>query len=174
MSAADVLEVVEAGTLLRFGYADLLRYHGPGFPGGVAHGFKVLSRALPLLAGGAPPERRAIRVETAFPGPGARDAIEMVTRAVSDGRYHLDLALPGPPAPEAARGRYLFRLHHFGTTVTLVLRPGQVQQAYIDLSRKPMRSAAEGAELEALKAEMAARLSASPAAQVYHAEVTRG
>jgi hypothetical protein len=174
MSAADVLEVVEAGTLLRFGYADLLRYHGPGFLGGVAHGFKVLSRALPLLARGAPPERRAIRVETAFPGPGARDAIEMVTRAVSDGRYDLDLALPGPPAPEAARGRYLFRLHHFGTTVTLVLRPGQMQQAYMDLSRKPMRSAAEEAELEALKAEMAARLNASPAAQVYHAEVTRG
>ena len=172
MSALETLDVTEAGTLLRFGFADLLRYHGPGFPGGVAHGFKVLARALPLLAGGAPPERRAIQVETAFPGPGARDAIELVTRAVSDGRYHLNLALPGPAAPEASRGRYLFRLRHHATLVTLVLRPGHVRQAYIDLSRRAGRSVAEEAELETLKAEMAARLSKSPAEQVYDAEVS--
>lgn len=38
-----------AGRILGFTYDDLMRYHGPGFPGGVAHAFKVLERGLPLL-----------------------------------------------------------------------------------------------------------------------------
>ena len=43
------LVVVERGRRLAFSFEDLLRYHGPGSPGGVAHAFKVLERALPLL-----------------------------------------------------------------------------------------------------------------------------
>ena len=79
-----------------------MRYHGPGSPGGVAHGFKVLERALPLLAPEGLCERREIVVETAFGGPGARDAFELVTRAVTGDRYHLD---PASRAPSAA-GRW--------------------------------------------------------------------
>ena len=40
-------------------------------------------QSLPLLAEGKPPERRDITIETAFPGPGARDVFELVTRAVT-------------------------------------------------------------------------------------------
>ena len=44
------LGVVDQGVRLEFSFADLMRYHGPGSPGGVAHAYQVLERALPLLA----------------------------------------------------------------------------------------------------------------------------
>ena len=51
---AATIEVAERGTVIAFSYEDMLRYHGPGSPGGVAHAFKVLERALPLLDPRAP------------------------------------------------------------------------------------------------------------------------
>lgn len=165
------LVVLEAGKSLAFDFADCLRYHGFRFPGGVAHGFQVLRRALPLLGDGAPVERREIRVETAFPGPGARDAIELVTRAASDGRYVVDVAFAGPDVPESPAGRYFFRLIYRGRAVELVIRPGFVVPEFIALSRKPDRAAAEEARLEVLKQEMADRLLAAPAHDVYDARL---
>ena len=53
-----MLVVLDRGARLEFGLDDLMRYHGPGSPGGVAHAYKVLELALPLL--GDPPERRDI------------------------------------------------------------------------------------------------------------------
>ena len=87
------LNLLDAGAAASFGFEDMLRYHGPGSPGGVAHAYKVLERALPLLAPDGPPERREIVVRTAFGGPGARDGFELVTRAVTEGRYTLDPSL---------------------------------------------------------------------------------
>lgn len=43
----DSITVSEAGTPLTFTFADLTRYQGPGFPGGVAHAPKA---AFPLPA----------------------------------------------------------------------------------------------------------------------------
>ena len=69
------IEVVDRGRLVAFSVDDVMRYHGPGSPGGVAHAVKVLELALPLLDPDGPCERREIVVETAFGGPGARDAL---------------------------------------------------------------------------------------------------
>lgn len=168
---SDTLMVSDAGVLLRFTVADLMRYHGPGFPGGVAHAFKVMQRGLPMLAAADPPERREIRIETAFPGPGARDAFEMVTRAVTGGRYLVDEGLVGVAAPTSATGRYLFRLIHRDLTVTLTLRPGHVRDEFIALSRQANRSEAEEQRLTDLKQEMSERLLQTPAEDVYDALV---
>ena len=50
----ESIEVLEEGKLLSFRFDEMLNYHGPGFPGGVAHGFKVMQRAFPLLDDGEP------------------------------------------------------------------------------------------------------------------------
>ncbi|MDP9384399.1 MAG: hypothetical protein M3P50_04045 [Actinomycetota bacterium] len=160
------LEVVDRGRVLAFSFDDLLRYHGPHSPGGVAHAFKVLERALPLLGGGAPPERRELRIETAFGGPGARDGFELVTRAVTGGRYLVDAGLARPERGRALE-RFVFRLSHRDATVTLRCREGYVSEAFIDLARREGRTAAEEARLDAMKLEMAERVMASPAAAVY-------
>lgn len=105
------LDVLDHGRPV--GFDDVVKYHGRSSIGGVALGFKAMERAWPLLDGGRPPERYDIEIETAFRGPGARDAFEMVTRAVTGDRYRADDDLPGSGvAPEAPEGRFFFR---FGT-----------------------------------------------------------
>jgi len=88
--AAGTLDVVDKNQALSFSFADLMRHHGPVSPGGVAHAFKVMQRAFPLLEPAGPIERRAVGVATAFGGPGARDGFEAVTRAVTGERYVFD------------------------------------------------------------------------------------
>lgn len=163
---ATRLHVREAGQDLHYSFADLLAYHGFGFPGGVAHGFKVLERALPLLAEGEPPERREIEIRTAFRGPGARDAFEMVTRSLTESRYVVDAALERPERGETL-ARYVFVLNYRGTTVRLQIRPGLVRDEFIALGRKTDRTAEEDVRLTYLKQEMAERLLAMPATEVY-------
>src|SRR5690606_4864212 len=140
--------------------------HGHGFPGGVAHGFKVLERALPLLANGATPERREISIRTSFGGPGGRDALEMVTRCLTENRLSIE-----PELAQTERGdtmaRYVWLLTYRGKTVSLRIRDGIVRDEFIALGRKPGRTPDEDARLEYLKSEMAGRILALPAEQVY-------
>jgi len=164
-----VLEVVERGHRLAFTFEDLLRYHGPGSPGGVAHAFKVLERALPRLEPDGLCERLEISVVTAFGGPGARDGFEMVTRAVTGGRFEVDPALERPERGRALE-RFVFRIGYRGREATLVLRDGFVSDEFIDLARTDPRSAAQEARLDRLKGEMATRLTALPADAVYDVE----
>ena len=163
------LTVLDRGWPITYSFADLMKYHGTGFPGGVAHGFKVMERAFPLLSGSGPVERHEIHIATAFPGPGARDAFEMVTRAVTGNRYVLDPDLGDPSALKSANGRYFFRLVYRGKSVDLTLRPGLVRDEFIALSRKEARTEAEEERLSWLKQEMADRLMGLPASEVYDA-----
>ena len=92
-AATEALTVEERGRTIAFTFADMMRYHGSHSPAGVAMAFKVLQHAFALLSPDEVPERRSIKVRTAFRGPGARDGFEAVTRAVSDGRYIVDRTL---------------------------------------------------------------------------------
>ena len=160
------IEVRERGRTIAFSFEDMMKYHGPGSPGGVAHAYKVMERAFPLLAPAGPPQRREIAVRTAFGGPGARDGFEAVTRAVTGDRYAVDAALERP-----ARGRllerFVFELRYGELRVTLLLRDGYVTHEFLDLARKEGRSDEEEARLDALKAEMAQRVMAAAAPDVY-------
>jgi hypothetical protein len=170
VETASELVVVDRGRRLAFTFADLMRYHGPTSPGGVAHAFKVLERALPLLDPDGAVERREIVVYTAFGGPGARDALELVTRAVTGERYRVDPALARPELGPA-RERFVFRLAYRGRTVTLTVRDGLVTDEFVALARRDGRSAGEEARLDALKREMAERVMAAAADDVYDAAI---
>jgi hypothetical protein len=163
------IEVVERGRVIAFSFDDMLRYHGAGSPGGVAHAFKVLERALPLLDPDGPCERREIAVETAFGGPGARDAFELVTRAVTGDRLRIDESLARPERGRTLE-RFVFRLRYRDRSVTLALREGFVTEEFIDLARTQSRSAEQERRLDTLKLRMADRVMARPAAEVYDAD----
>jgi hypothetical protein len=126
----------------------------------------VLERGLALLDPDGPCERREIVVETAFGGPGARDAIELVTRAVTGDRFRVDPALARPERGRALE-RFVFRLGYRERRVTLVLREGFVSDEFIDLARTEERTDAQEERLTALKWEMADRVMARPADEVY-------
>ena len=105
-------------------------------------------------------------METAFGGPGARDAFELVTRAVTGGRYHLDNALARPQRGRTLE-RFVFRLSYRESAVTLVLRDGFVTDEFIDLARAQERTENQERRLDLLKREMAERVLARPAGEVY-------
>ncbi|MGH3888550.1 MAG: hypothetical protein ACRDSZ_18655 [Pseudonocardiaceae bacterium] len=162
----STIEVADQGSAIAYTFEDLMRYHGPGSPGGVAHAFKVMEQVLPLLEPVGLVERREIQVETAFAGPGARDAFEMVTRAVTEGRYVVDDALARPERGPTLE-RFVFRLGYRGRSVTVILREGYVREEFLALARTEGRTAEEESRLTVLKQEMADRLLASPATDVY-------
>lgn len=165
----DSITVFENGQPISFTFPELLKYHGFGYPGGVAHAFKVMQRAFPLLDGGTAPERAELSMQTAFSGPGARDAFEMATRMVTGGRYTVDLGLASDDVLPSPKGRYLFRFFYRGRKVDLTLRPGYVVEEFIKLAAKEGRTQDEEARLVVLKNEMAERLLAKPAEEVYDA-----
>jgi hypothetical protein len=167
---SSMIVVVDQGRSIAFSFDDMMGYHGPGSPGGVAHAFKVLERALPLLEPDGSPERREITIETAFSGPGARDAFELVTRAVTEDRFVVD-----PKLERSERGRtlerFVFRLGYRDRVVTLIVREGYVTDEFIELARKERPTAEDDDRLAVLKREMADRLMSTPAIDVYDATV---
>jgi hypothetical protein len=168
IDSTDILTVLDNGQPLEFRFADLIRYHGFGFPGGVAHAFKVMQRAFPLLDGGAPPERRELHLDTMFPGPGARDAFELVTRMVTSGRYAVQARTVSDPL-QGWMEKYSFTWRYRDKTATIAIRPGHVREDFLLLGAKTGRSDAEEAQLTVLKHEMADRLMSLPAEEVYAA-----
>jgi hypothetical protein len=162
----ETIEVRELGQTISFSFDDMMRYHGPGSPGGVASAFKVLQRAIEVLSPDEAPQRRNIVVRTAFRGPGARDGFEAVTRAVTDGRYTVDRTLL-----RADRGRlledFVFEVGVGEDSVTLLLRDGFVTEEFVDLARTDDRTDAQERRLDELKTQLAQRVMATPAADVY-------
>ena len=167
----EIVTVLENGRPIDFTFADLLKYHGFGYPGGVAHAFKVMQRGFPLLDDGTSPERAELSMDTAFPGPGGRDAFEMVTRMVTGGRYNVDLTLAGDDVLKSPKGSYLFRMKYRGRTVDLTLRPGFVVEEFVTLAGQASRTPAEEERLVWLKTDMAKRLLSHKAEEIYDAVV---
>lgn len=162
----EAIEVQERGQTVTFTFDDMLRYHGPHSPAGVAMAFKVMQRAFAVLSPDGPPERRSVTVRTAFRGPGARDGFEAVTRAVSDGRYVVDRSLV-----RADRGRlvedFVFVVAVGPKSATLLLRDGFVTDEFIDLARTEPRTDEQESYLDELKAGLAQRVMAAGAADLY-------
>jgi hypothetical protein len=165
----DVIEVQEEGRPVGFSFEEMLRYSGPGSPGGVALGFKVMERAFALLAPGDRVERREVVIEAAFRGPGARDACELVTRGLTEGRY---LVLPALERPE--RGHTLrtfaFVVGYRGRRVSLLLREGIVSDEFVRLAQTPGLPPDEQERFTAMKQELADRLMGGPAVEALDVE----
>ncbi len=113
-----------------------------------------------------PLERREVTLQTAFAGPGARDAFELVTRAVTEGRYVVDSSLARPERGRALE-HFVFRLGYRKRAVTLIVREGYVTDEFIVLARKHERSGEDDRRLTRLKLEMADRVMSAAADDVY-------
>ena len=94
----------------------------------------------------------------------------MVTRAVTGDRFRIDAALARPERGRAMEA-FVFRLSYRGRSATLAVRDGFVTDEFIDLARTEDRDADQERRLDALKRDMAGRVLARPAAEVYDATV---
>ncbi|UJW77098.1 hypothetical protein [Rhizobium sp. SL42] len=161
---SNVITVLDNGHPISFTFDNINAYHGGGFPGGVAHALKAMQAAFPLLSD-TPLERREVTIVTAFSGPGGRDALEMVTRALTEGRLTVDKSISDHPGP------YVFRFSYRGRTAEAVIKPGHVKEEFVTLGAKQDKTPDEIARHEELKAEMAYRLLPLAAEQIYNASV---
>jgi hypothetical protein len=162
----EALTVEERGRTFTFTFDDMMRYHGVHSPAGVAMAFKVMQRAFAALSPDGPPPRREVVVRTAFRGPGARDGFEAVTRAVTDGRNTVDRSLVRSDLGRL-REDFVFVVRIGDRTATLLLRDGFVSDEFIDLARAENRTDEQEQRLDELKAQLAQRVIAAPAAEVY-------
>lgn len=167
----STLEVLDHGEPIVIAFDDLVKYHGRSSVAGLAHGFKALERALPLLGDGSPPERYGIWVDSAFAGDGARDALEMVTRAVTGERYRPAPELAPDDAPRAPHGRFFFRLLYEDRIVDLKLRAGLATDEFVDRVCRGVDTPAEADAVARLKQDTADHLLGLPAEEVYGATV---
>ncbi len=164
----EKLTVEEHGRMIAFTFDDMIRYHGPHSPAGVAVAFKAMLRAFPLLSAQTPIPRRSVVVRTAFRGPGARDGFEAVTRAVSDDRYTVDRSLVRSDRGELLED-FVFVLSLGDREVTVLLRDGFVTHGFIELARAPHRTIEQESQLEALKARLAYRVLSGRTEHVFDA-----
>jgi hypothetical protein len=162
----ETILVQELGQLLEFSYTDMLCYAGPHSRQGVASAFKVMQRAFAALSPNQPPPRRSVVIRVAYSESGSRDGFEAVTRAVTDGRFIIEPALARPDRGRLLQG-FVFQVSVNGRTATLMMRPGFVTAEFFELARKTERDQAEETQLDQLKAELAHRMLATPAEDVY-------
>jgi hypothetical protein len=164
------VDVLETGKPIRISVEDIHKYHGFLLPGGVAHAVKVMQRVFPILAPEGPLERREVRFRTPFLGDGARDAFEMVTRASTGGRFVIEPSLARPERGKTL-SHYVFELSYRDVTVTALVREGLVRDEFIALGNKRNPTPEEKERLTWMKQEMADRLLALPAGEVYDVEL---
>jgi hypothetical protein len=163
---SDGLRVADQGTQLSFFFLDLLRYAGPGSPASLAMAYQAMRLSFPLLDGGKSLVRREIGIETAYRGPGARDGFELVTRAVTEGRY---LVIPTLEHPE--RGvtlqKFVFRVAYHDQGCTLLVRPGMVDDEFMAMARTAERSEEDEQRFTEMKAAHMSRLLAAQPDEVF-------
>ena len=141
----DFIKIKDDAGELTISYADMLKYHGRDFYGGVALALKTLQLAFRLLFGKEVPHRNTLRLVVGFDPPGVIDGLEFVTRAVTRRRLILE---PDPPVgAESVFGRYYFEVHHLRRCVRLWLNPGLLPAGFTDLARKALAGTAEPDEL---------------------------
>lgn len=164
-----MVTVVEYPALLQFSFEDMMRYSGPSSPAGVAVACQAMARSFPLLDSQQPLERRAISIDTAFRGPGARDAFELVTRSLTDGRYLVTADLERPERG-ITLAQFVFRFRYRERAVTLLVRPGMISDEFIALARREGRDEEEERRFTALKAAHAESLLAADPADIFDVE----
>lgn len=134
--ALPTLTVADGGQPIEFTIQDAFNYHGYDAVGGVVLGFRLLQRAIASLTGkGALLERRELSLLTAFPGMGARDCFELVSRMVSEGRFTLDVDYVHPAAHRGIAGSFYFRFDYRGESVELSPVEGQPPESFLAMGR---------------------------------------
>ena len=140
------LSVCENGHQLVFTPEDIFRYHGYDAAGGAVLGFRLLQRAVQELSPHAIPERREFMLFTAFPGLGARDCFELITRMVSGQRFTLDVSFMRQGVQPGIEGSFYFQFTYRSRRVALAPPLGQPGEHFLAAGRAAKRPGASPEE----------------------------
>lgn len=169
--APPTLAIYDHDDLLEFTFADVERYHGQHSIAGAALGFQVLRAGLAALFPDAPPRRDQISIVTGHPGPGFRDAFELITRAATRQALQFDPDLPYGRYNPFNTHAYNWRLRDANQReVELVLQPDLIPFEFFELWNRVGRRDATPADWQALvrvKRAVADDVLARPLAELF-------
>jgi hypothetical protein len=127
------IRIMDDDDLIQVEFADVERYHGQHSIAGAALGYQVLRAALAALHPDDLPRRGEVAIVTGHPGPGFRDAFELVTRAVTRQLYDVDVTRPdGRHNPFGAHA-YSWSITSGDRAADLVLREGLIPHRFFEL-----------------------------------------
>ncbi len=154
------IQILAHGRPLRLHYDALLEYHGGGALAGLAIGFRAMQYAGEVLSTVRTWDRKDLAVVSWHSGPGVRDAIEFVTRAITRRRFELRETDGAKNC--AAAGAFRFEVGDGRRAVQVQLREGLVPTEFFALAENQNRSAHEEAELARLKTDVATAVMQQP------------
>lgn len=156
---SEILEIVDGGQLQRLTYAGLLAFHGGNAVWGASVGYRAMQAAGWALSYEQLWDRKGLFVVSAHPGPGVRDAIEFVTRCVSQKRFQLlDFH---QPAVCNQHMQFRWWVTHDDRTVDVELKKGFVPAQFFELLERvgsDRETPSDSLNLEKLKAVLTERL----------------
>ena len=115
-------------------FDDCLAYHGRDSIGGLTLGFRLVDFALSKLAKFTL-EEDSLTFDTAFAGPGIKDALEVTIHAVSRGAWREIDPTMLPQAPEGVYGRMWFAMTSGTSKIVMQLKPGVISDDFIKTGR---------------------------------------
>ncbi|MBA2491644.1 MAG: hypothetical protein ACR2KU_09075 [Gammaproteobacteria bacterium] len=153
------LAIADRSKVRHLTYAGLLDFHQGDSWWGLSVGFRALQVAGKVLSREKLWDREHLRITSAHPGPGVRDAIEYVTRCVSRGRFRL--ACSRDEIRCSRNMRFEWRVSDERETVRVRLRRGFVPDAFFDLLDRvntPRESPEDRQRFDDFKRELSDRL----------------
>jgi hypothetical protein len=170
-----MIDILDHGRPERLDYAGLLRFHQGKAIWGASVTFRALQRAAECLSESAVWDRQSLRVTSAHPGPGVRDAIEYVTHCVSRGCYRL--IEPEREGRCHKDMRFAWWIDDGARCVAIALRDGFVPEAFfalVDRIETPMERPDDHKRLERLKERLTEQLWTQSLTDLFHVRVDAG
>jgi hypothetical protein len=141
--------------LKEISFQDVEKYHCGLALMAIAVGFRFLQAGLQELFANNPPERKEISVLSGHGGPGFRDAIEYVTRAVTRGTYKVDTEYPKAQYDPHRAQSYTYVISSTnGSAVEVSLKEGFLPLKFYDylaMGRAGTMTEQDEVELDKLK-----------------------
>jgi len=129
----DAIRIMDDDDEVEIRFSDVERYHGQHSIAGAALGFQVLRCALGALHPEGHATRGDVAIVSGHPGPGFRDAFELVTRAVTRGLYEVDHDRPDGRYNPFGTHAYSWSVTSAGRRADLVLRPDLIPHRFFEL-----------------------------------------
>lgn len=157
--------IFDHGRPVHLTFEGLVAYHGGGALAGAAIGFRALGYAGTALSTYRTWDRRDVSVISWHDGPGMRDAVEYVTRAITRNRFQVQAA--GGERSCASSQAFRLEVRNGPKRVQILLRDGAVVQQFFDLAGMPNRDAEAERQLTRLKAEASTAVLRSPSRRLF-------
>ena len=144
--AEPVIQMRQDRDIFPYSLTATIAYHGLDSIGGVVLGFRLLQAALKNSSGSLAVDRQSISVISAFPGAGARDAFEYLSRCVSQQRFQCDTSLKHPRAQAGFEGCFYFKIKVADEVFELAPVEGQPPESFFSAGRQAFQDNAGESE----------------------------